>query len=255
MIHGSFHGWIDQHDKKAKTKPKPKSSRSKTGAKARSTAGLGPNPYPLFRLGLPIPSIFYQFQTKANPNPEEGEPAKRLITRSIDDIAETIWSHPEIGPCDKGLPVGTYIPDDATMDPAKLATATDEQVLSYRRLVTLGKDSRGHTKLGLINENIDGVKAFTSAKGADKCSPREANFDKGRSVEFFTEFNTEKQDIGRGGRLLEPKLINWFKEANKRWHMDWATAWGCASDLVMKDSLCLIYFHDQGGQRPPGLLF
>ncbi|CAI7589616.1 unnamed protein product [Penicillium bialowiezense] len=185
-----------------KPKPKPKSSRSKTEAKTRSTA----------RLGLPLPSLFYQFQTKANPNPEEEEPAKRVITRSIDDIAETIWSHPEIGPCDKGLPVGTFVPDDATMDPAELTHASEEQVLSHRRLVTLGKDPRGITKWGLLNENIDGVKAFTSVKGVEKCSPRKAGFDKGRNVEFFTE----KNDVDRGGRLLEPKLHNWFKEANKR---------------------------------------
>ncbi|KAJ5326446.1 uncharacterized protein N7506_009548 [Penicillium brevicompactum] len=128
-------------------------------------------------------------------------------------------------------PVGTFIPDE-TFDREGLSSATDEQVLLHRRVVLMNKDSRGMTRWGLLDLNVQGSVALSSNKGVVKCSALNAVIDKGRNVNFFTEFQCEMGSIGAGGKALQEKNRNWFEQCNHRWAMDWATGWGCANDLI-----------------------
>ncbi|KAJ5326334.1 uncharacterized protein N7506_009436 [Penicillium brevicompactum] len=101
-------------------------------------------------------------KTKTTDNAEK---ESRTIAISVNSIAESIWKLAEVGPCHNKIPVGTFIPPRWGLR----SGGTDEQILLHLREVLMTKDPRGLSH----DTHVDLKK-----KGANKCSPRKAMFDK-----------------------------------------------------------------------------
>lgn len=126
--------------------PKKKNQRKRA---AKSSTRSSASPHGLVRAKPP--------QKKAKTADEEEKSERRLINISIDTIADSIWENSEVGPCNKGVPVGTFLPDDETLNPEGLPNATYEQVLLHRRVILLNKDSRGISRWALMDQNSHGA--------------------------------------------------------------------------------------------------
>ena len=82
-----------------------------------------------------------------------------------------------------------------------------------------------------MDMNFAGNPPVSSTQGEPRTPPKKVNFEWGKNVDFFREFEIEQLNAGLGGEAVRERNRNWFKEVNSRWNVDWATGWGTAKTL------------------------